>query len=104
MNVWVIVVVGGLITYAMRASFIALGDRLRLPDPIQQALRYVAPAAFAAIAAPAVLGGDHLANFDQDWPRIIAIVAAGAVVYKTRNVPLSLSAGMGMLWLLLVAT
>ena len=51
-----------------------------------------------------MLGGDHLANFDQDWPRIIAIVAAGAVVYKTRNVPLSLSAGMGMLWLLLVAT
>jgi len=104
MSVWAIVVTGGLATYAMRASFVALGDRVSLPDRLQQALRYVAPAAFAAIATPAVLGGDLFAEFSADIPRIVAILMAGFVVYKTRNVPLSLATGLGVLWLLLITT
>ena len=48
MRVWLIVIVGGLVTYATRASFILAGERLTLPARVQRALRYVAPASFAA--------------------------------------------------------
>ena len=91
----------GLITYATRASFIAAGDRISLPPRVEQALKYVGPASFAAIAAPAVLGGDQFAEFGDDIPRLFAMVVAGAVIWRTRNVPASLVTGMGTLWLLL---
>jgi len=98
---WLAVIVAGLATFAARVSFIATGDRIALPAIVESALRYVAPAAFAAISVPIVLGGDSLAQFSDDIPRIIAAVLASAFVWKTRNIPLSLVVGMGSLWLLL---
>jgi len=97
---WVAVIIAGLATYVSRLSFIAFGDRLQLPPIVESALKYVAPAAFAAISIPIVLGGDAFANFSADVPRILAAGLACSVVWKTRNVPLSLATGMGTLWLL----
>ena len=101
MRLWLIIIAAGAITYATRASFIALGDRVTLPPSVERALKYVGPAAFAAIAAPAALGGDQFAEFGDDIPRLIAVLAAGLVIWKTRNVPASLVTGMGTLWLIL---
>lgn len=101
MTLWLTIIGAGLITYATRASFIAAGDRVVLPPTIERALKYVGPASFAAIAAPAVFAGDRFANFDEDVPRIIAVTIAGLVIWRTRNVPASLVAGMGALWLIL---
>lgn len=101
MRLWLIIIGAGLITYATRASFIALGDRVTLPSPVERALKYVGPAAFAAIAAPAALGGDQFAEFGDDIPRLIAVLVAGVVIWRTRNVPASLVTGMGTLWLIL---
>jgi branched-subunit amino acid transport protein len=97
---WLIIIAAGIVTYSTRASFIVLGDRVSLPPIVQRSLRYVAPAAFAAIAVPLILGRDGLAGFDEDLPRILAATAAGAVVWKSRNIPLSLAVGMTTLWLL----
>lgn len=98
---WIAVVIAGLATWASRVSFIFLGDRVSLPPIAESALRYVGPAAFAAISIPIVLGGDAFANFDDDVPRIIAASLACFVVWKSRNLPLSLVTGMGTLWLLI---
>ena len=101
MSLWLTIIGAGLITYATRASFIAAGDRITLPASVERALSYVAPASFAAIAAPAVLGGDRLSGFGDDIPRLIAVVAAGTIVWRTRHVPASLVVGMGTLWMIL---
>lgn len=98
---WIAVIIAGLLTYASRMSFIAFGDRVTLPPIVESALRYVGPAAFAAISIPIVLGGDVFADFSADIPRIIAATLACAVVWKSRNIPLSLLTGMGTLWLLI---
>ena len=50
---------------------------------------------------PAMLNGDQFANFDDDWPRIIAVVVASLVIVRWRNVPASLLVGMATLWLIL---
>ena len=98
---WIAVIIAGLATYLSRVSFIALGDRISLPPVAESALRYVGPAAFAAISIPIVLGGDAFSGFGNDIPRIIAASLACFVVWKSRNLPLSLLTGMGTLWLLI---
>ena len=101
MRLWLIILAAGVITYLTRASFIALGDRVTLPPSVERSLAYVGPASFAAIAAPAVLGGDGFSDAGADISRLIAAVIAGTVIYRTRNVPASLVAGTGTLWLIL---
>lgn len=98
---WLAIVIAGVATYLARASFIAFGDGVQLPPIVESSLRFVGPAAFAAISLPIVLGGDALADFSSDIPRLIAAGLAAAVIWKTRSVPLSLITGMGTLWLLL---
>ena len=56
LTVWLAFILGGIITFLQRASFILFSGDRSLPDPIQRALQYVAPAAFAAIVAPRVIG------------------------------------------------
>ena len=101
MTLWLTIIAAGVITYLTRASFIAAGDRVKLPASVERALKYVGPASFAAIAAPAVLGGDQFDEFGDDLPRLIAVTVAGVVIWRTRNVPASLVTGMATLWLIL---
>ena len=82
----------------------ACGSGVRLPAVVESALQFAAPAAFAAISIPIVLGGDGFADFGSDVRRILAVTLACAVVWKSRNIPLSLATGMGALWLLLWLT
>ncbi len=104
MTLWLTIIAGGAITYLTRASFILAGDRIQLPAAFERALRYVAPAAFAAIAIPAIFGGNGLSNLGDDVPRIVAALAAGWVVVATRSVPKSLVVGLVTLWILLLVS
>ena len=98
---WLAIILAGLATYASRVSFIAFGNRIELPEAVESALKYVAPAAFAAISIPIVLGGDSVAEFSDDIPRIVGATLACGIIWKTKNLPLGLITGMGSLWLLL---
>lgn len=98
---WLAVVLAGLATYASRLSFIAFGNKIELPGIVESGLKFVAPAAFAAISVPIVLGGDGFGDFSNDVPRIIAASLACLVVWKSKNLPLSLATGMGTLWFLI---
>ena len=99
MRLWLIIIACGAVTYTTRASFIALGDRIALPTYFERALRYVAPAAFAAISVPLILGGDGFAGLSDDLPRIGAALVAGFAIWRWRSMPLLLVVGMGTLWL-----
>lgn len=100
MRLWLIFIACGMVTFATRSSFIALGDRVSVPPVMERALRYVAPAAFAALAVPLALGGDGFEEFGDDIPRLLAATAAGAFIVWRKTIPGSLVVGMGTLWLL----
>ena len=100
MTAWIVFGVGGLATYLMRGSFLLLGDRVRLPQWTEAPLRYVAPAAFAAITVPATLGDDGLSSLTPPTAEVFGVVAAAIVVWKTRNIPLCLVCGAAVLVLL----
>ncbi|MGI9606942.1 MAG: AzlD domain-containing protein [Acidimicrobiales bacterium] len=100
MRIWLILIGAGLITYLTRASFILAGDRIQMPAWAERSLRYVAPASFAAISAPALFGEGGFTGVPDRLPYLIAAVATLLVVHKRRNLPGALVVGMTSLWLL----
>lgn len=94
MTVWLAFVLGGIVTYLWRGSFLLFGDRVRLPSWTQAPLRYVAPAAFAAIAVPATLGDEGVGALVPPTPDVVGVLVAVLVVGKWRSVPAGLVVGV----------
>lgn len=98
-RIWTAIVVAGIGTYAMRASFLVFAHRLAdVPPGVQRLLRQIPPAALAAIVAPALLRPEG--QLDLLQPRLAAGVVAAVVAWKTRNIALTLVVGMAVLMLL----
>jgi branched-subunit amino acid transport protein len=98
-DVWVAVVLAGIGTFAMRASFLVFAHRLAdVPPLVQRLLRQIPPAALAAIVIPALVRPhDHL---DLWQPRLYAGLLAAAVAWRTRNIAVTLVVGIGLVMLI----
>lgn len=99
-TVWMTVLGVGLGTYVLRVSFILLWQKLRIPPVIHQALAYVPTAVLAALVLPALVRPEGVVDLTPENLRLLAGILAGAVAWFTRNVLLTLAAGMGALWAL----
>lgn len=95
-----VLLAGGLITFALRSSFIALVDHVTLGPRIRAALRYVPVAVFSAMAWPAVMSEAHEMPSAAGNLRLWAAAVAVLVAWRTRNVLYTVVAGMGTLWLM----
>lgn len=97
-RIWTAVLLSGVGTYAMRASFLAFAHRLvDVPPGIQRLLRQIPPAALASIVLPALVRPEG--TFDLLQPRLLAGVVAGLVAWRTRNTALTLVIGLGVVML-----
>jgi branched-subunit amino acid transport protein len=94
----------GVGTYLMRLSFIALSGRYELPPLVQRALRYVPPSVLTALIVPDLVGQGGAVSLSLGSARLVAGVVAIVVAWRSRNVFLTLIAGMVVLWLLLLLT
>ena len=56
MNIWLVMLVGGLITFAIRFSLIYLFGRIHVPEAMRRSLHYVPPAVLSAIIFPELSG------------------------------------------------
>ena len=93
---WTTIVVAGIGTFAMRASFLAFAHRLvHVPPRAHRVLRQIPPAALAALVLPAILRPEG--TFDLVQARVPAALLAALVAWRTRNVALTLVVGMGVL-------
>jgi len=97
---WLTIVGMGLVTYAIRLSVITLLGRVELPPNFQRALRFVPPAVLSAIIFPEILRPGGTFYFSPANPRLIAGLIAGLVAWRTKNVLLTIAAGMVALWIL----
>lgn len=98
-RIWVAIVLAGIGTYAMRASFLVFAHRLAdVPPGVQRLLRQIPPAALAAIVVPALLRPEG--QLDLWQPRFLAGVVAALVAWKTRNIALTLAVGIGIVMLI----
>ncbi len=95
---WGVILVIGVLTFAIRLSFIALFGYLEeVPDVAERALRYVPPAVLAALTVPALVAVQpDTGTLALD--RLLAGALAGAVAWRTENVFATMGVGMGVLW------
>jgi len=95
-RIWLVILVSGAGTYAMRASFLAVAHRMAtVPPGVSRLLRQIPPAALAAIILPALVRPKG--HLDLFQPQLLAGFVAAIVAWRTRNVGLTLIVGMGLL-------
>ncbi len=100
MNIWIIMISLGLLTFGTRLSFILLMERINLPRNFQRALRFVPIAVLSAIIAPELGYSNNALAISLTNPRLLAGLIATVVAYKTKNVVITILAGMSVFWLL----
>jgi branched-subunit amino acid transport protein len=92
-----VILVVGLITFAIRFSFIALFGRLEeIPPGLQRALRYVPAAVLAALVVPAVVVFPADGGLAVD--KLVAGTVAAGVAWRTDDILATIVVGMGTLW------
>lgn len=92
-DIWITVLVAGLGTYLLRASFLAFADRLvDLPPLVERVLRQIPPAVLAALVVPQLLRPEG--SLDLWQPQLLAGVIAAVVSWRTRNIAATLVTGM----------
>ena len=97
---WLTFLCIGVITYAIRLSFILLFGKMTIPSFLMRALRFVPLAVLSAIITPALfLDGSRL-NLSLGNARLLAGSIAVVVAWRTRNALLTIVVGMVALWVL----
>ena len=100
MNIWLVMLIGGLLTVATRLSFILLIDRMKVADWFRRALRFVPVAVLSAIILPGLATRNDVLEISLHNPQLYAGLIAILVAWRTKNVLLTILSGMGALLLL----
>ena len=93
MNVWIVMVAGGLATYILRLSFIFILGHVELGEGPRRALRFVAPAVLSAIVLPDLMLRAGEINVGLGNYRLLAGGVAVAVAWRTKSILATLIAG-----------
>jgi branched-subunit amino acid transport protein len=99
-NIWLVMLLGGLITFGMRFSLIYLFGRFEVPEMIRRALHYVPPSVLAAIIFPELFLPNGGLNLSLMNTRLLAGLIAILVAWFTRNTLITILAGMLALFVL----
>ena len=100
MNIWLVMLLGGLITFGMRFSLIYLFGRFKVPATLQRALHYVPPSVLSAIIFPELFLHDGSLNLSLANIRLLAGLVAIVVAWFSKNTLITILAGMLALFLL----
>ena len=98
MNIWLIMLAGGLLTYTTRLSFILLVGERTVSPRLRQALRFVPPAVLTAIIFPELLMPGGNLDISIGNARLLAGALAIFIAWRTRNAVLTIVVGMLALW------
>ncbi|MDZ7746983.1 MAG: AzlD domain-containing protein [Halobacteriales archaeon] len=108
-TIWLAILAGGIGTYTIRGSFIALYGRLELPATVENALRFVPAAVLAALVVPELAQVDGTPVVQSGLPpaeavwtlltsdRVLAGALAAVAAYYTEDVLATIVVGMGAL-------
>jgi branched chain amino acid efflux pump len=96
---WTVIFVVGALNYLSRLSFIAVFARLEMPPAVARALRFVPAAMLTAIVVPAVVFvAPGTLAFSYANPKLVAVLAAAFVAWRTTSATATMTAGMVALW------
>jgi branched-subunit amino acid transport protein len=98
MNLWLVFIGAGLITFATRLSFIAMAGRYQPPSWFVVLLPFVPIAALTALIAPDLLLVAGQLNVGLGNPRFWAGLVAIAVAAWRKSILLTIGCGFVALW------
>lgn len=104
MSFWLVMLIGGVITYTMRLSFIHLLVGLEVPAAVRRALRFVPPAVLSAIILPELIMPSGRIDISLGNYRLLAGFLAVLVAWRTRNTLFTLLAGIAAVLILRLGT
>ncbi len=97
MSLWLTILLAGLVTFGIRFSFIYLQGRVAMPDWFQRGLRFVPVAVLSAIILPELATHGGGVDLSLQNPQLLAGAAAVLVAWRTRNMLLTIVAGLAAL-------
>ena len=97
MNIWLVMLIGGLLTFLTRLSFILLHDHLQVPDWFRRGLRFVPVAVLSALILPELTNPAGTLFLSWRNPQLLAGLVAILFAWRTRNVILTIITGMAAL-------
>ncbi len=100
MSLWLTIIASGVVTFAIRLSFILLIGIRQPSEIVQRALHYVPPAVLSAIVFQELFTDKSGLNISAANPRLLAGLIAILVAWRTKNAVLTIIVGMIALWLI----
>jgi branched-subunit amino acid transport protein len=94
MSIWPMIFLAGLVTFAIRLSFIFLLDRIVVPQWFHRALRFVPAAVLSAIIVPALATRSGTLDVSLRNPQLLSGAIAVVVAWRTKNILLTIICGM----------
>jgi branched-subunit amino acid transport protein len=92
------VVLTGIGTLMMRASFVVALARRRISEPVLAILELVGPAVLGALVLSLLVGPDG--GLAVGVPEAAGLLVGGVLAYRTRNLVVMVVAGMAAYWAL----
>lgn len=100
MNIWLVMLLGGLITFGMRFSLIYLFGKFQIPETMRRSLHYVPPAVLSALIFPELFLREGVLYLSLENTRLLAGLAAILVAWFSKNTLITILAGVVALFLL----
>jgi branched-subunit amino acid transport protein len=98
-EIWITLFGMGLITFAIRASFLLFSEHFTLSRRLERALKYVPAAVMAAIITPALVLPEGQIDLSITNVRLLAGIIAAIVAWRSRSILLTIVVGMAALWI-----
>ena len=97
-SIWYSIIFVGLLTYLSRLSFIFLSEKIQIHPQIYRTFRYIPISVLSAIIIPELIQKSGPQNFVVE-PRLVAGLIAILIAWRTKNVILTITLGMFVLYL-----
>ena len=94
MTAWLAILGMGVVTFALRASFLLLPEHMKLPDLLRRALPFVPAAVLTAVWAPELLLQKGVLYLSLQNERLLAGLVAIAVAWRWRLTFATIASGL----------
>ena len=101
MTIWISIVIAGIINYLTRLGSVLLIKPERLSDGAKKILSFVPSAVFPAIIFPAVFLNETNTIVQINDPKIIGFFVAIVIGYISKNIILTIIAGLISYWIVI---
>ena len=101
MNIWISIIIAGVINYLTRLGSILIINPKKINTTTKQVLNYVPSAVFPAIIFPAVFLDDLGGLVEIQNPKVIAFFVAFLTGILTKNLIITILSGLISFWIII---